>query len=312
MPQIFVCYSRQNKEIVEILANDIEELGYSVWFDSELTGGQKWWDQILERILKCDIFVFALSPEAQNSLACKLELKYASNLCKRILPILVADGVDINLLSSDLSVIQYVGYQQQDKQAYKSLSKAFNTLPVPKPLPDSPPKPPEVPISYLGKLKEQIETPETLGFNEQSALVVQLEGKMREADNKKDVINLLHLLKARDDLLANIYRKIEDLLIGQSDSIPKKFTPIRGGQKDHKGRRETEQQVPEKPQPLVDIDKGDRGTPESDTKESHDDIKHWMKQKKKPLIILGIILGLSIIFAIVARLSVFGTYGEWW
>lgn len=189
MPQIYICYSHQNQDIVKTLAKDIEELEHKVLFDQEdLTGRQAWWDQILKRILKCDIFVFALAQDALDSHACKLELKYASDLSKTILPIMVADGVSIKLLPSALSVIQHVDYRQQDKLAYKLLDKAMKTLPTPQLLPDPLPRPPEVPISYLGDLKEQIESARTLSLEEQTAILFKLEDSLHEKGDTNDIV----------------------------------------------------------------------------------------------------------------------------
>ncbi len=229
MPQIFICYSRQSQDIIEELALDIKELERDVWFDRKLTGGQAWWNEILKIIRNCEIFVFALSPESIKSEACKRELKYASVLNKTILPIMVAEGVDIKFLPPDLSTIQYEYYLKGDKQAYKSLTKALKTIPPTKPLPDPLPKPPEVPISYLGKLKEQIVTTETLGFKEQIALFTQLDEKIREPNNINDIQNLLKLiklLKNRDDLLANVDRKIDTLLTNPKDVLPDKTSTL--------------------------------------------------------------------------------------
>ena len=177
MSAICLSYSRQSKEIVRTLADDIEALGHTVWFDQELTGGQACWDQILERVRDCEVFVFALAPEALNSTACKREYQYAADLGKPILPVLVAEGVSINLLPPALSAIQFVDYQEQDRNAAFRLAKAIYTIPPPGPLPDPLPVPPEVPISYLGGLAEQVRTTSTtLGFEEQSAWWLSLKG----------------------------------------------------------------------------------------------------------------------------------------
>ena len=62
MSRIFISYSSKNRALVEALANDLETLGHEIWFDKELSGGQSWWDQILQGIRACDLFVFALTP----------------------------------------------------------------------------------------------------------------------------------------------------------------------------------------------------------------------------------------------------------
>ncbi len=212
MPKIFICYSRHSQEIVEELASDIKELGYDVWFDQELSGGQAWWGQILERIRKCDVFVFALAQEALDSSACNLELKYASGLSKTVLPIMVADVDSINLLPSALSVIQHVDYRQQGKQTVFAVNKAINNLPASQPLPEPMPIPPQVPISYLGVLKNQIETNNTLNFPEQSVLVLKLKDGLQEINDVNIVCDLLEKMRKRKDLFSNIAEEIDNIL----------------------------------------------------------------------------------------------------
>lgn len=215
MSQIFICYSRQSQDIVEVLAKDIEDLGRDVWFDKELKGGQAWWDQILERIRECDIFVFALAPETLDSQACKLERKYASDLRKTILLIMVADGVPIKLLPPDLFEIQYVDYRRQDKQSFISLIKAIEALPAPQPLPEPLPESPEVSNLYLGNIKDikdRIDTEETLNFEEQSALVLKLKDVLRKVDDHNELRDLLELIRKRDDLNINVAKEIDDVL----------------------------------------------------------------------------------------------------
>jgi len=78
--KIFISYHHFCKSEVCSLATDIKSLGYEVWFDDELSGGQNWWNRILKSIRECDIFVFAISKESLDSFTCKLEYKYAQEL----------------------------------------------------------------------------------------------------------------------------------------------------------------------------------------------------------------------------------------
>ncbi len=173
MSGLFICYSSQNKDKVKALVDDIRvlDLEHDVWFNKKLTGGQVWWDKILEKIRECDIIIFALSPESlDRSTACKRKLKYAANLHKTILPILIDDGISIKQLPSTLSKIQLVDYIKQDTKSNLALSKALYHLPKPQPIPDQLPEPPEVPLSYLGKLKEEIVTNRKLSIEKQKVL----------------------------------------------------------------------------------------------------------------------------------------------
>lgn len=159
MSQIFISYSSKNRASVEALANDLETLGHEIWFDKELSGGQSWWDQILHGIRDCDLFVFALTPQALDSHPCKLEYTYATALNKLVLPVqLVATST--NLLPPELSVLEFVDYRHRDANAVLKLSRAFATLPAPRALPSPLPTPPDPPLSPLAPLMTQIDNPD--------------------------------------------------------------------------------------------------------------------------------------------------------
>ncbi|PHS38138.1 MAG: hypothetical protein COB07_08880 [Sulfurovum sp.] len=212
MANIFISYNRQDEDKTKALVKDIEELGHTVWFDHELSGGQKWWDTILESIRDCDVLVFALSIESLNSSACGLEYDYASKLGKTILPVLVGEGVSINLLPPVLSQIQFVDYQNPDRDALLHLAKALTSAPPSQPLPDPLPLPPEVPISYLGKLGKQIGDTSKLSYEEQSTLLLDLKRGLHDPETTTDTRTLLKKLRKRQDLLENIAREIDELL----------------------------------------------------------------------------------------------------
>ncbi len=212
MANIIISYNRQNEAIARTLADDIEALGHTVWFDQKLSGGQAWWDQILETVRDCDVFIFVLDPESLNSTACKREYGYAAELGKAILPVLVAEGVSINLLPPALSQIQFVDYRKQDRDAAFRLARALATVPPTEPLPDPLPAPPEAPISYLGNFTKQIETTSTLSYEEQSALVVDLKRSLRDPETADDARTLLERLRKRRDLFAAMAEEIDELL----------------------------------------------------------------------------------------------------
>lgn len=209
---IFISYSRQVKEIVQILTQDLQAIGHRVWIDRILTGGQDWWDEIMETIRKCDLFMFALSPESIDSKACSHEYDYAAKLGKVILPILVSEGVSINMLPPALSALQYVDYRKHDKKAALALVKSLNHLPDAKPLPDPLPEPPPAPITYLSSIKDQVETGDNLNFEEQSALFLKLKELHGDTEATADSLDLLKRMRKRRDLFATIAQEIDAFL----------------------------------------------------------------------------------------------------
>ena len=212
MRKVFVSYSRNNLDVVTQLVEDLQAVGMTTWHDQTLTGGQRWWDNILANIRDCEIFIFALSPESWDSEACRSELSYVCGLGKPILPVLVADGINLNLLSAPLHEIQVTDYRSRDKGAAFALLKALNATPACQPLPDPLPPPPPVPVSYLGTLKERIDSSGTLGAQEQNLLFLEVEEAMNEGRSPTEVRELLLSLKRRDDLLAKVAVKVDAAL----------------------------------------------------------------------------------------------------
>ena len=226
MDKIFLSYSRTDQEAALVLEQDISELGQGAWMDHQLSGGQVWWEEILEQIRACDIFVFLLSEDSLYSQACKLEWEYAYALRKRIVPILVAGQVSINLLPPALSAVQFVDYRQRDRAAVIGLSRAFLRLPSAQPLPDPLPAPPAPPISYLSTFKDRITGSASLTFADQSELVLKLRGLLEDPEQSEDARDLLSRLRRRDDLLAKIRDEIDAALsqIGTSSEGAKETT----------------------------------------------------------------------------------------
>jgi hypothetical protein len=234
MSRIFVSYSRENESVVKDLAGDLEAMGHEVWIDHELSGGQNWWDKILAQIRECDVFVFALAPASVNSTACKREYTYAAKLGRPILPAVVTDGVSTNALPPALSAVQFVDYRQPDRTTALRLSRALSSTPPAPPLPDPLPEPPKVPLSYLGGLREQIDSESAMTFECQSMLLIELKRSLRDPGTRDDGLCLLRLFRQRRDLLATVAEEI-DALLGQgmapapTPPPPAKVRPVAAG-----------------------------------------------------------------------------------
>jgi hypothetical protein len=223
MARIFNSYDRESRPIAISLAGDLESLGYTAWFDQEISGGRAWWDQILAQIRECDVFVFVLNVETLDSVACKNEYLYAADLGKAILPVLVSDKVATDLLPPALSQIQFVDYLKVNRDAAFRLARALNTIPPSQPLPESLPKPPPAPISYLGSLTERVEST-SLSYEEQSVLIADLRVSLRDPAATDQIQKLLARLRKRRDLFATFAEEVDELIVKagklRSDPIP--------------------------------------------------------------------------------------------
>lgn len=239
MKRVFVSYSRRNLEAVTQLIQDLNAVGVNTWHDQTLTGGQRWWDNILQNIRDCDMFVFALSPQSLDSEACKSELAYVAKLGKPILPVLIAEGVNVNLLSHPLAEIQVTDCRSGDKQAVFALMKSiFATNDAPA-LPDPLPEPPTVPLSYMSNLSERIDSSTPMSAQDQITLLFELEQELDDTNSRTEVRDLLLRLRRRDDLLAKISNKIDEALT-TLDDLEKKVAEI----PTRRDKRKRDEQVP--------------------------------------------------------------------
>jgi TIR domain len=204
-----------------MVADDIRHLGHEIWLDQELTGGHAWWSDILASVRRCDVFVFLLSRQSLNSVACSRECNYATAVHRVILPILVCDEVSTNVLPQPLAELQYVDYRQRaDRGAVFRLAKAFSQLPPGRALPNPLPPEPAVPVSYLGGIGELIHGAESISYEKQCQLLMDLKGGLRDPQTSRDAQELLGRLRQRRDLFAAIATEIDSSLASAKPASP--------------------------------------------------------------------------------------------
>ena len=217
--RVFISYSRKQQERIEFVAKHIESLGHEVWFDQDLAGGQRWWDEILRQIRECDLFVFAISPDSIDSRACRREGRYAHQLGKGILPV-VASRVSEKLLPDYLAAAHHVDYSSQNSAASLALNRALTHPPESRALPDPLPELPEVPISYLSQIKERIAAAGTLSSEAQASILVDLRPKL-SGEDAKEARALLEQLRDRPDTLRTVGDQIDGALNDSRITKPK-------------------------------------------------------------------------------------------
>ena len=92
MPSVFLSYARDDREVVQQLAQGLMERGVSVWRDQEkLYAGQKWPKALGEAIASHDAFLLVWSKHSAASEYVELEWCTAVALKKTILPWLLDD-----------------------------------------------------------------------------------------------------------------------------------------------------------------------------------------------------------------------------
>lgn len=87
--KLFISYSRQDSIIVNQLVDDLRQR-HTVWYDqNQISGGQEWWNSILDGIEQHECVLVILSPDYIQSIYCMAELNYAVELGKPIIPLML-------------------------------------------------------------------------------------------------------------------------------------------------------------------------------------------------------------------------------
>ncbi len=215
--RIFLSYARDNRPLVDALATDLKDMDYEAFFDEQLAGGQVWWDELLNRIEGCDVFLPVLSAEYLDSHPCALEAEYAHALNKPFLPVAL-DAVSPALFSSYVAEAQWVKYNGSDRNSVIELVRAFrNVRPAP-PLPDAMPTRPAVPISYLTAYRELIDSPDDLTRAQQNMLLSDLRARLDTPDGPV-VRSLLEKFARRHDLVVSVADELSRLLAREPATV---------------------------------------------------------------------------------------------
>jgi hypothetical protein len=210
--ELFVSYARPDRPQVNTLVERLRQAGIGVWLDSDLVGGQPWWDKILGQLRSCDAVLAAVSRATLNSQACRFEREYAARLGKPVLP-MTLESMPAGLFPQDIARIQVIDYSQPSDAAAFKLAGAIFALPRPAPLPSPLPASPPVPQTRFGDLNDRISAP-SLSLEEQLGIIGVLEGALGPTSDQEDrqtAAEMLSELAKRPDLYQQAARKIEAL-----------------------------------------------------------------------------------------------------
>ena len=88
MKDIFICYSRKDRDFVDKLNKWLMSQNHSIWQDLlKIVGGDEWRKEIEEGIESSCIFLCVISSNSLESKYCKEEREYAIECGKKIVPI---------------------------------------------------------------------------------------------------------------------------------------------------------------------------------------------------------------------------------
>lgn len=111
MSDVFISYSRQSDiEFVDRLSAALEARGQEVWVDrAGIFPSSPWRPEIEQAILEAHAFVFVISPSSVASDYCRAELDRATELGKRIVPIL-ASPTPLASIPPELAALHFLSF----------------------------------------------------------------------------------------------------------------------------------------------------------------------------------------------------------
>ena len=106
---IFLSYSRKDKDFAKKVAEDLEEAGHDVWWDiTDIDGGDRWAKEIQEGLNQSQILVLIVSSNSVVSEWVEKEFLYASSRNMKIVP-LIYEHCDLPIWLLNLQYIDISG-----------------------------------------------------------------------------------------------------------------------------------------------------------------------------------------------------------
>lgn len=127
MTDVFISYSRKDKDFVQTLHHALAAEGRDIWVDWEdipLTAD--WWTEIQRGIEAANTFVFVISPDSATSTVCGQELDHAINHNKRIVPVVYRNT---DAPPEKITHLNWIFVRDSDnfENAFKSLLQTMDT-----------------------------------------------------------------------------------------------------------------------------------------------------------------------------------------
>ncbi len=115
---IFISYSRRDRDFVQALHDKLRQLGKHPWVDwSMIPATARWWEEIENAIEAANTFVFVISPDSACSKYCHQEIDHAVKHNKRLVPILrreLVDEEDAKAIHPEMPAHQWIWFRESD------------------------------------------------------------------------------------------------------------------------------------------------------------------------------------------------------
>jgi hypothetical protein len=129
MADVFISYSRRDKDFVEILYKALIASKYETWIDwQDIMPTTEWWKEIESDIEAAHTFIFVVSKDSISSKYCRQEIDHAIAHGKRLIPILRRKDYEHTDMHPKLGTHQWLMFRDEDNfdTAFAQLLDAIN------------------------------------------------------------------------------------------------------------------------------------------------------------------------------------------
>ncbi|MDZ8028259.1 MAG: TIR domain-containing protein, partial [Nostoc sp. DedQUE11] len=130
MSDVFISYSRRDKEFVVVLQDALKAHNRETWVDwKDIPLTADWWAEIQAGIEATNTFVFVITPDSVVSKVCNQEIDHAVKNNKRLVPIVRREGFDMEQVNPALSRHNWLFFRQEDdfNTVFPKLIQAIDT-----------------------------------------------------------------------------------------------------------------------------------------------------------------------------------------
>ncbi|MGF1570527.1 MAG: TIR domain-containing protein [Nodosilinea sp.] len=130
MADIFISYSRRDKDFVQVLHNALLASTYDTWVDwQDIAPTTEWWREIETGIETAHTFIFVISQDSIASDYCRKEVDHAVAHGKRLIPVLRRKDFTQADMHPKLGQHQWVAFQAEDdfETAFAALVETIDT-----------------------------------------------------------------------------------------------------------------------------------------------------------------------------------------
>ncbi len=115
MVDVFISYSRKDRDFVQVLHQALSQSRYDTWVDWEdIPQSAAWWKSIEAGIEAAHTCIFVVSPDSVASTVCRQEIDHATKHRKRLIPVVRREGFVVEQVHPALSELNWLFFRDQD------------------------------------------------------------------------------------------------------------------------------------------------------------------------------------------------------